>query len=210
MAERLRKSFPSHEVLPAASLMAAVPEEVPTPIIPYHRFRSKSPNALVQTGPRLLTVNILPVYPGFEVFRNLILEVLENYRSIAEPGSPTRIGLRYINHIRSTPGVQDISRYLKCSFSYPAELPHPPNELATRLILPHGELGTLALAIGFPARIGEGQYGALLDLDFYCSEPKEFALERIPDWLDEAHGIIYGAFKATIPENVMQMLQGGQ
>lgn len=210
MRELLRPKFPSFEVLPAATLLGAIPEEIKMPAVPYHRFKSKNPHALVQTGPRLLTVNILPVYPSFEVFRELILYALDQYRRVADPGSPIRVGLRYINHIHSLSGNNELTDYLKCSIEYPEQLPHPPQEVSARLLLPYGELGTLALAIALPSRIGQGEYGALLDIDFFWTEPKEFSLDRFPGWLDEAHDIIYTAFTSTVLEQIMSQMRGEQ
>lgn len=209
MRERLRERFPEYEVLPTASLMGGVPDEILPPQIPHHRFRSRSPNALVQTGPRLLTINVLPDYPTFDVFRGLIHLVLDHYSQIAEAGSPTRVGLRYINHFPSLPGRTDVADYLKIPISYPGDLPHPPAEVSARFVLPHGDLGSLGLAIGFPARLPDGRVGALLDLDFSWSEPKEFNLDRFPDWLNEAHDVIYSTFVATVVEAVMNQLRGG-
>jgi uncharacterized protein (TIGR04255 family) len=153
-------------------------------------------------------VNILPVYPGFEVFRDLILEVLENYRSVADPGNPAAVSLRYINHIRSLPGDSDIGSCLKLAISYPQELSHPPQQAAARLVLPYGELGSLGLATAFPSRIGQSDIGALLDLEFSWEEPKDFDLDRFPVWLDEAHQIIYAAFTASVLEPVLSQMRG--
>ena len=208
IAERLRHQFPKHEVLPAASFMAAIPDEVPIPSVPHHRFRSDSPNALIQTGPRLLTINVLPVYPGFEVFRQMILNVLEHYRIVANPGSPTRVGLRYINFIRSAQERDALSSYLKCSFGYPSELPQPPRETAARLLLGYGESGTLGLSVAYPSRIGEGEQGTLLDLDFFWNGPSEFPLDEFQAWLGEAHKIIYAAFISTVREEIMTKFRG--
>ncbi len=208
MRERLRSKFPAFDVLSAATFFGGIPEEVKTPMMPYHRFKSQDPNALVQTGPRLLTVNILPVYPSFEVFRELILYTLKHYREVAEPGNPTRVGLRYINHIRTSENGNNLSDYLKCSFSYPDQLTRPPQEIAARLLLSYGKLGTLGLAVSFPSRIGQGEYGALLDLDFYLSDPTEFDLNAFEKWLDGAHERIYAAFTSTVQESIMNRIRG--
>ncbi len=210
MRERLRPKFPAAEVLPTAQLLGGIPDEVMMPQAPYHRFRSQTPNALVQTGPRLLTVNVLPVYPTFEIFRDLILYALEHYKDVAEPGNPVRVGLRYINHIQSAERDTDLSTYLKCSLSYPKELPHPPQEISARLALSYGQLGTLGLAVAFPARTAKGEIGALLDLDFSWNEPKEFDLDSFPQWLDGAHQAIYSAFTSAVVDRIMSQMRGEQ
>jgi uncharacterized protein (TIGR04255 family) len=208
MRERLRERFPSFEVLPTASLMGGIPEEVMIPQAPYHRFRSQTPNALVQTGPRLLTVNVLPVYPTFEVFRELILYAVNHYREVAESGGPTKIGLRYINHVPWSNGRDDISDYLKIRFEYPKELPHPSQEMAARIVVPFGESGNLSLTVSFPARTGKGEIGALLDLDFSWSEPKDFNLAHFPEWLDKAHEVVYTAFISTVQGDILSEMRG--
>jgi uncharacterized protein (TIGR04255 family) len=208
MMERLRSQFPEHEILPTASIMSGLSDHVILPPVPHHRFKSHKPNALVQTGPRLLTVNILPTYPGFEVFRELILEVLEQYQAVANPGNPSRIGLRYINHIAASGSAEGISDYFNYRLEYPETLPHPSHETSVRLVFSYGNLGTLALAVAFPAQTGQGQIGALLDLDFSVSDPKDFDLRSFPEWLDEAHGFIYQAFISTVAEKVMSRMRG--
>ena len=209
MNERLKSRFPSSEVLPTAFLMGGIPEEIVTPQIPHHRFRSQSPNALVQTGPRLLTVNVLPIYPGFEVFRELILFVLEQYEQVAQSGNASKIGLRYINHFPQSTGRNGLSNYFKLPISYPTALPHPPGETAVRFVLPYPDLGTLGLAIAFPARTGTGESGALLDLDFSWTKPSDLDLKEFPDWLDKAHEVIYTAFTSIVLDDIMAEMKGG-
>ncbi len=204
MRERLRQTFPSYEVLPAANFLGQLPEEIAPLTVPFHRFRSQSPNSLVQTGPRLLTVNVLPVYPTFEVFRKLILQVLESYRDVAESGDPVSVGLRYINHIPKSEGGNSVDSYLRCSIEYPKNLPHPPQESAARVVLQYPDVGSLGVAVSFPAQVGTGETGALLDLSFTQAEPSSFDREKFPDWLDRAHDIIYAAFTSTILEGILQ------
>jgi len=203
MRERLRGTFSSYEVLPVANFLGPLPEEMALPPMPHHRFRSQPPNSLVQTGPRLLTVNVLPVYPTFEVFRELILGVLQSYRDVAESGDPVSVGLRYINHIPRAEGGDSISSYVRCSIDYPAELPHPPQESAARVVVPYPEVGSLSMAVSFPAQVGTGEIGALLDLAFTRAEPSSFDKDKFPDWLDRAHDIIYAAFTSTLLEPIL-------
>lgn len=207
MRERLRSSYPEFEVLPQAIMMAGIPDEA-APILPHHRFRKKDPNVLVQTGPRLLTINVLPRYPHFEVYRAEILAVLGQYTDVAEPGSPVRVGLRYINQLHG-PGERpgDIESYLKCEFSYPKDLVHPPKEVAARVLLPYEGVGTLALAVSFPSRTPQGEVAATLDLDFYREQGDEFDLADFPNWLQAAHDIIYKAFTSTVAEALLQKMK---
>lgn len=180
------------------------------PQIPHHRFRSLQPNALVQTGPRLLTINVLPTYPNFETFRDLILFVLKQYRDLAEAGNPVKVGLRYINHIASSSVGRQLGDYLNYALSYPGQLTQPARETAARLVLPYGRLGTLGIAVAFPARTASGELGALLDLEFSWGEPNEFNLDEFPSWLEEAHQVIYSAFISSVPDHIMREMRGAE
>jgi len=208
MLERLRGQFPLPEVLPTAALLGGFPDEGIVPQVPHHRFRSNQPNALVQTGPRVLTVHMLPVYPGFEVFRDLILGVLRHYQEVAQAGNPIRVGLRYINQILASGDGRSLHDFVKCDISYPDNLPHPPKEISARLAMDYGALGVLGMAVGFPSQTGKEGIGALLDLDFSWNEPRPFDLDAFPEWLDRAHQIIYSAFSSTVLSRIMTQMRG--
>lgn len=203
MRERLKQKFPHYEVLPAASFLGALPEEIAPPPVPHHRFRSQSPNALVQTGPRLLTVNVLPVYPNFEVFRELILLALRAYQDLAESDDPVSVGLRYINHIPHSEGGDSIDSYFRWSVAYPESLPRPAQESAARVVVAYPDIGSLSVAVSFPAQIGTGELGALLDINLTQGEPGSFDQNKFPDWLDRAHDTIYVAFTSTILKRIL-------
>jgi len=207
MRERLRVSYPEFEVLPAATMLLGIPDEA-SPVAPHHRFKRKSPNLLIQTGPRLLTINVLPLYPHFEVYREEILTALEHYKAVAEPGSPVRVGLRYINQLHGPDAnPNDINSYLKCDFSYPPGLVHPAKEVAARILLPYKNFGTLALAVSFPSRTPQGEIAATLDMDFYWNEDDQFNLSGFPAWLQAAHDIIYEAFTSMVADALLRKMK---
>ena len=207
MRERLRDSYPEFEVLPAATMLMGIPDEA-SPVAPHHRFKRKSPNLLIQTGPRLLTINVLPLYPHFEVYREEILTALEHYKAVAEPGGPVRVGLRYINQLHGPEAnPDDIGSYLKCAFSYPAGLVHPAKELAARVLLPYKDFGTLALAVSFPSQTPQGETAATLDMDFYWNKDDQFNLSEFPAWLQAAHDNFYGGFTSMVADGLLRKMK---
>ena len=208
MRELIREKFPEIEILPSAMLPIGITIEG-LPPIPHHRFKSRTPNALVQTGPGLLSVNVLPSYPGFEVFRDLILYVVEKYRKAIGSDGLSRIGLRYVNHMQATEQKIEIANFFKIAVQYPLTLPHPPREVSSRVVLTATTEGTLALAVALPAQVGQGPYGALLDLDLFWEPPKDYNLDDFPRWLDEAHSTIYQAFMSTIADDLLDKMRGG-
>lgn len=138
----------------------------------------------------------------------MILDVLEEYREIANPGNPIRIGLRYINQLVALSSGTSLADYLNVDLDYPKELAHPSKETSIRLVFSHGELGELALASAFPSQTGEGRVGALLDLDFSLTEPRNFNLSRFPQWLDDAHAVVYQAFTSTVRNDLLSRMRG--
>jgi uncharacterized protein (TIGR04255 family) len=188
-------------------MMAAIPDAV-APVVPHHRFKRKNPNLLIQTGPRLLTINVLPKYPNFEVYQGQILSVLDHYKVVAEPGRPVRVGLRYINQLHGVANAPNqIASYLRCNFSYPEGLAHPPNETAARVLLPYGNFGTLALAVAFPTQTPQGELAATLDMDFYWADDEGFDLAEFPNWLQAAHDFIYKAYTLTVADSLLGKLK---
>jgi len=59
------------------------------------------------------------------------------------------------------------------------------------------------MAVSFPAQVGTGEIGALLDLNFTQAEPACFDGDKFPDWLDRAHEIIYRAFTSTLLDRIL-------
>lgn len=208
MRERLSAQFPTYEILPAATLMGGIPEEVITAPIPHHRFKNEQNNALVQTGPRLLTVNALPIYRGYEVFRELIAFALKQYLVVAKPQHVLRVGLRYINHLRGGNGEGALADLINIRLTYPPALPSPATEVGARALFAYGELGVLSLAVAFPSKTSAGDEGTLLDLDFYRSVPEKLKLDDFLSWLDNAHEVVYRAFIATVSEQELGKMRG--
>jgi uncharacterized protein (TIGR04255 family) len=205
MRELIKERFPETEILPAAMLPAGF-DLTALSAIPHHRFKSRSPNALVQTGPGLLSINVLPSYPGFEVFRDLIMYVVQRFEKAIGFERVSRIGLRYINLLHGSEDGGDLSHFLNVKVQYPESLPHPPREVSSRVLLSTSPQGTLALAIAFPAQIGKGPFGALLDMDLFWEPPPDFRLDSFPRWLINAHDMIYKAFVATVSDRVLDRM----
>lgn len=85
------------------------------------RFRNPNQNWLVQLGNGLLTVNILPVYPGWDETRDRVLAACTRAFEVLKPASLERIGLRYINGIACSE-AERAGDWLKASPYIPEEV----------------------------------------------------------------------------------------
>ncbi len=66
------------------------------------RFKHKERPLLLQLGPNVFTVNVLPVYPGWDQMRADVVEWRHQASQVLKPAKLTRIGLRYINRVEPT------------------------------------------------------------------------------------------------------------
>lgn len=204
MFAAISHQFPTVEDL--APSIGVGPDGVqPTPV---HRFRSKDGMRLIQTGPHLLTVNVLGDYGRFEDFEELLRFAFEAFVNAARPHVCDRIGVRYINHIDES--LYGTSDPLTVKTTYPGEVVQRPAGIAMRAIFDFPKSrGQLGLATSFPTEV-KGRRGCLIDLDFFAKSPA-FAspgnMNECLDWIRVAHDEIYQVFRAVIAPDVYKKLR---
>ncbi len=92
----IKKDFPKTESLPILQLPESVRLKDPgLKFKPHYKVSNK--NYLVQIGPDVLSINIIPEYSGWSKFSETIFDVLEKIRKTKIIEKITRIGIRYIN-----------------------------------------------------------------------------------------------------------------
>jgi uncharacterized protein (TIGR04255 family) len=190
VAAALRNAYPHAESTQAEKIagLFEVPSEVG--LIITHKFFSPDRKKLIQVGPGGVSVNSLN-YTGFEAFRESVAELARIYFDVAQVEKVSRLGLRYINGIRSSkpalgvrvewPSMGHVrlsSEALRGVF----EVNEPPGKLAVAVSLPHPTLGTL------------------LDLDFFAEPNTAMSHDSLLTWTDGAHDRAYEAFRAMVPE----------
>lgn len=214
--ETVKKRFPHHEELPAAS----VPEEMTSHVV-HHRFRA-TPNGwpIIQVGPGVFTVNDTVDY------------VWENFDKLLRYAIPTLIGahpkpeslrfnmllLRFINAIALDPGKTNVLAFLSA-------------KMKTRLLLPDGIFAEghlaqspshIATEMAFPCskppgsflvKVGTGQHNTnpALIFEFWFSS-KDSDVPRMPegfqDWLTSAHTVIETTFFNLIEGDLEREFSG--
>lgn len=180
------------------SVQASVPDRM--------QLKREDNSGIVQIGPRLLSINLLKPYPGWEVFLVLILDVLDKYSKIAGINLPDRIGLRYINHIPFPGGDPDL--YLK---TLPVGI--VANKASLKSFFQRFDLsfasdnGTLVHQTG-SFEIEGARYLAL-DLDFSCQRADLDMLGGdTRKWLETAHERIEWAFRGALTPYLEKILKG--
>ena len=145
------------------------------------QLMSEDERSMVQVAPDMLVVHALNQYPGWAHLFARIKDVVGHFRAIAAPTGIQRIGLRYINHIRTQQRTIRIQDYLLATPCLPS--PPIPNELRSWVQRSEVEYrhaqGLLAIQTGMAPSVGPDTATLVLDLDFFT--PPELALT-----LDEA------------------------
>ena len=193
-----------------------VPAEIPAEFVsdqPHLRLRPKKDGwPLIQIGPGVMTVNIVPPYAGwaeFSKFINWAVDLLYAAYPMAEKTlHPVRAHLRYIDVFDSKHGLDDFSNFVDAHLG--AATPIRPEVIEAIAENPGGITYTAdsRFAVKSPAgsiariRIAPGQSGGrdAVILEFHCDVampggylPKETLLS----WYDEAHATLHVLFDKT-------------
>jgi uncharacterized protein (TIGR04255 family) len=158
----------------------------------------------------LLAVNHLRPYPEWDSFLALILEVYEQYQSVAAPTGLERIGLRYINHI-AVPSIDfDMSTVLSQANPLPWAQQYSFKNLYQRYELQLREPeGILVYQIG-SADI-EGRRGVILDLDFASTQVGDMkSVSSLKTWLNGAHDRVLDAFVQSVNRDRYEVMKRGE
>jgi uncharacterized protein (TIGR04255 family) len=204
--EQIRADFPEKrqqagfEVSVAAGATAVVPIQVPTNSVNRMQFVKQDGSAMVQLGPHLLAVNLLPPYPLWPEFKRLVLQQLETYRRVANPQGFARIGLRYINRV-TLPIRTELKDYLRALPETPEELPQVWSAFAMSVNVAYADPpATLRVVVGNVPSDRPEIYPVLLDLDLFHEGDDLPTLDGIEQWLQTAHGRVEQAFDAAVTE----------
>lgn len=172
------------------------------------QFLNKNKTVMIQIGPGNLVINQLPPYPTWPNFKNLIFEMLQMYRKIAEPSGLERVAVRYINQIEIGDESTPASKYFKYFPTIPHPIPQNPERLVLRTEIPvEKHNGQLILTLATVSNDVANQNLFILDLDFITMLAKKLSFENIEQWVEEAHNQIEIAFESSITEELRTLFE---
>jgi uncharacterized protein (TIGR04255 family) len=171
------------------------------------QFLREDGSAMVQVGPDLLAINVLPPYPGWEAFEALIRRQFDVYNKIAHPIGFKRIGLRFVNKIVfPTKGIETTD-YFHYYPRLPETLEQMHGPFAMRVLhMYEGERDALSLQIGSLKPEGEN-LAIALDLDYYLAQPDKLELSKGLEWVSVAHDRIETLFEACITDKARSLFE---
>ncbi|MGB9701055.1 MAG: TIGR04255 family protein [Thermodesulfobacteriota bacterium] len=166
-------------------------------------------SAMVQIGPHLLAINYLRLYPNWETFRELILNIFDEYIKLCGDYKLQRIGLRYINQIPFTGDGGGLESLIRVVPPLKGILEQPLIGFYQRYeFIFSSPKGNLIHQTGI-RKTDQGPV-LMLDLDFGSMELKEFVNKlSVEKWLNEAHDIIYQSFVESLNPDLYEKFKRG-
>jgi len=172
------------------------------------QFVRQDNTAMVQIGPDLLAINILPPYPGWETFESLISRQLEIYVKVAQPNTFKRIGVRYINKIVLPTSGIETTEYFHYYPRLPETVEQRHGAFWMRVVHTYAdERDAMIFQMGqAPEQQSvEGKLTILVDLDYYLGVPGAVKLSDGLEWVSQAHAQIETMFEASITDNTRKL-----
>ncbi|RME94363.1 MAG: TIGR04255 family protein [Verrucomicrobia bacterium] len=211
--DQVKSDYPAREELRAVRLPVAPSGSIAAgqeQVVERLRFKKTDGTAMVQCGPRLLVVNHLPPYPGWEAFKTRIMAAFSAYEKVVGECRVVRVELRYINRMPTTPGESPGAKLVLFP-ELPTPLAKPVASFFQHYELRYEETsspGTLVHRSGTVADPG----GSSLMLDLAHVVEIHDGLsdrDRLEGWLDTAHDRVHEAFVASIPKELYRALKEG-
>lgn len=170
---------------------------------PLIQYLQEDEKLFMQVGSKVLTVNRLAPYTGWQEFKPLIQQAFQAYSCEASPKAITRIGLRYINRIELPGDKVDLEDILEFRPHVGNALPkdHASFTVGAEFLF-EGKRDVLRLQVAGTKPERESRLALILDLDYFCLLPEGTISADIAEWLEVAHGHIEDAFEGSITDNL--------
>ncbi len=209
--EKIRADFPKRAQIQGFGVQVQAPPKA-KPIASVHpapervQFIRSDDSAMVQVGFNLLAINQLKPYSSWNEFSALIMQIYEDYCQIAGETRMARIGLRYINQLRTSESIADT---LTVTPPLTGNLTRPLQSFYQRYELQFDEPDGILIHQTGTRQNEEEQPVFVLDLDFGSTSVQDLSSPQLVSvWLDQAHARVYEAFTASLNEALYLSLKG--
>lgn len=210
--DRVQDQFPEFEPVPHVAMRFHTgPSGIEQTLIGQQRvrYRHRERNLLLQLSEEVLTVNILPKYPGWQ---SMLADVLWAWQALTEEVHPTairRLGLRYINRIPKTAPNQMASPWLGPSnYLAPAALTSLPGFLS-RLESQRDQDTRLIVTLADTDQQDADQAAIIFDID--CVRERVLGVESsiLEQELSALHDTAWQVFAASMTPHLEKRLREG-
>ncbi len=173
------------------------------------RYKHKSRNLLLQLSADILTVNVLPQYPGWTQMSKDVLNTWNHVREVIKPASIVRIGLRYINRIGRTHPAERAGDWLTSSDYIPKSALESLPGFLSRLQIRKDKRNRLIVTLGDKPGTGDSASEIVLDIDCILEADIRIEDEAILDEINSLHQTAWDIFSSSMTPRLGQSLRGG-
>lgn len=200
----LKEKYANFEPLPITQLPESVRDSDPDLFFQPH-YRAKRDTFVVQIGPRILSINSIEPYPGWDNYKSEILSVLEAIKSSNLVSGVARIGLRYRN-VFANQILKDINFNVRIN---DLDVTNPETSFRTVFDEDNGFKTILQIAGEVAVKEADGSTytGSLIDIDVsFMAEEVPF-LENPETFLEITHSIEKTHFFALLKHEFLQSFE---
>lgn len=215
-AAEVRDDFPIFEPVIALGVQVEIaPGAVGQTILPpgqLVRFRrATGDNLILQLGPGVFSVNLLPRYPGWDEMRRRFETGWDRLIAVIGPSTATRIGLRYVNLLPAAPS-EGVSDWLQPSdYLPPAIVDSKPGFFYRAQFRPNEECQvTVTLARGSMTEGPEGHGDEGIILDTHCYSDRASGPDAVIAKVEGLHELAWRVFSSALTGRARAYLEGRQ
>lgn len=212
--KRIQDEYPEMEPIQEMGVQfEAKPSGLAQRILPARsrfRYKHKDKPILIQLAEKIITLNVLPRYPGWEVMVDRIADTWLQTSELLAPGRVNRIGLRYINRVPRESRDQRASEWFKTTdYIAPAVLRSGAG-LLSRVEARLDPENRAIVTLGDQGASPSDTSGAfILDIDRIVEKDLPVAVEGITAEATRLHEHVWNIFASAKTEKLERLLQGG-
>jgi uncharacterized protein (TIGR04255 family) len=172
------------------------------------QFLSQDGKNVVQIREHLLSVSRLAPYEAWEKYKPSVLDVFEQFGTIAGDATIARAGLKYVNRIVIPRADFKLEEYFDIYPYLGPKLPQSHGPFLVGVIFPFdGVVDSLRAEITSANPEGPDQYNILFSLDYFTTTSQRVTFHKVGEWLETAHDRIEDTFHATLTEAAMKLFE---
>lgn len=154
-----------------------------------------------QLGTNLLSINCLPPYPTWNVYKPQIAFAFKMLKEVVEIKGFSRIGLRYINCIQFEELDVDLDQYFGFRPFLDQKIPQTMGDFQMKCFFSFNE-DRDRCKVQLNSRVPDQKYKTafILDLDYYLNKPQEIKPENALEWIETAHQKVESIFEGCISD----------
>jgi hypothetical protein len=166
-------------------------------------FLAENRQSLIQIGQRILSINCLKPYPGWDTFKERIEFAYKTINDLTKIQEIDRISLVYVDKIEIPGTIVEMEKYFKFYPFLSPELPQTHNAFMVGCDFPYKNNRDICkLQLNTAISEKKDSCAFLLTTEYFLAKKGSITPEKALQWVDESHTTVKGLFKGCITEKL--------